>query len=315
MPWEYVPGEPLSFVRGISFSIVPLWMIFWSQPNFIFGVFGLPSSWFDVLFMDLNIGTLLREWKFLQVLLTLLAFVRPTYPGKAPKWLRELFPLVTWFIFSDDTSVSHNSSCSSPEMYAWFYVNGICTTLRMALDTGKELGSMFHRDITVVHNPTDSMFVDILECTIGNLWVGSKNVSRLIEPVQITLKKVEKALTDPSITKVVLLSHSQGTIIASDVLFRLWEDVESKKKELTKDMMGKLEMYSFANCGHVLRQERVGPSGDLVPYIESIGNQKDNVATLGMLAPQNAVDQWKVEISGKTILPHKTRWGHMINAH
>lgn len=49
----------------------------------------------------------------------------------------------------------------SPETFV--YVNGICTTKRMAVATGQELAKMFKTDVTVVHNPTDSALVDLME--------------------------------------------------------------------------------------------------------------------------------------------------------
>lgn len=48
------------------------------------------------------------------------------------------------------------------------YVNGICTTQRMALATGAELADMVRRNLSVVHNPTDSALVDLAKvgCTL-----------------------------------------------------------------------------------------------------------------------------------------------------
>lgn len=43
------------------------------------------------------------------------------------------------------------------------YVNGICTTSRMARATGLELAQMMHKNVTVVHNPTDSALMDLGE--------------------------------------------------------------------------------------------------------------------------------------------------------
>lgn len=43
------------------------------------------------------------------------------------------------------------------------YVNGICTTARMARNTGHGLSRMMNEHITVVHNPTNSALVDLLE--------------------------------------------------------------------------------------------------------------------------------------------------------
>lgn len=46
---------------------------------------------------------------------------------------------------------------------SFFYINGICTTRRMAIATGFELAKMFNKNVSVVHNPTDSVLVDLLE--------------------------------------------------------------------------------------------------------------------------------------------------------
>ena len=78
------------------------------QPNVIFGLFGLPCSWLDVLSMDLNIGGLVsqRTKSYVSIFETFLAFVRPTLPMRCPSWLRDRFPLVAWSLYGDDATVS-----------------------------------------------------------------------------------------------------------------------------------------------------------------------------------------------------------------
>ncbi|CAN0491022.1 unnamed protein product, partial [Ectocarpus sp. 12 AP-2014] len=115
----------------------------------------------------------------------------------------------------------------SPESF--FYVNGICTTRRMALATGAELSKMFNKDVTVVHNPTDSFMIDIFECVFAKLWTGQSFATS--RPCALLMHRLLEALRDPAKTKVVLIAHSQGTIIASDALRRLWTAVG--KGELT----------------------------------------------------------------------------------
>lgn len=78
------------------------------QPLLIFGIGGLPNSWWDVLTLDLNLDDLLYEGtlrSLVSVIGTLLAFVRPTIPGASPMWLRQLFPAIAWFLFSDESTV------------------------------------------------------------------------------------------------------------------------------------------------------------------------------------------------------------------
>lgn len=86
----------------------------------------------------------------------------------------------------------------SPESF--FYVNGICTTRRMASDTGEELSKMFGRPVTVVHNPTDSVLVDLVECIFAKLWTGQSFATS--RPCALLLDKLLQALNDPVKTKV-----------------------------------------------------------------------------------------------------------------
>lgn len=77
------------------------------QVFLILGVAGFPSTWWDVLTLDLNLGGLLRESSLglISVFGTVLAFVRPTIPGDCPRILRILLPVVAWFFFSDEATV------------------------------------------------------------------------------------------------------------------------------------------------------------------------------------------------------------------
>lgn len=83
----------------------------------ILGILGMPSTWLDVLTLDLDLDGLLKEspsslTSFISVFGTLLAFVRPTIPGDSPRILRILFPIVAWVLFSDEATVRHIASCS-----------------------------------------------------------------------------------------------------------------------------------------------------------------------------------------------------------
>lgn len=77
----------------------------------VLGIAGMPSTWVDVLTLDLGLDSMLEESKspltgFISVFGTLLAFVRPTLPGNSPRLLRTLFPLGAWLLFSDEATVS-----------------------------------------------------------------------------------------------------------------------------------------------------------------------------------------------------------------
>ncbi|CAM9911497.1 unnamed protein product, partial [Ascophyllum nodosum] len=285
------------------------------QPLVIFGLFGLPSSWLDVLSMDLNTGGLISQRtikSYVSIFGTFLAFVRPTLPVRCPSWLHTLFPLVAWFLYSDNaTRFSAEDGGTNASSETFVYVNGICTTKQMAKNTCKELSAMFQRDVIGVHNPTDSMIVDLLECILGKLWIGESVC--VCEPVKLVYEEVKKALQDPKKTKVVLISHSQGTIIAGDVLWKLWSDTLANDTcnpgSRVQTAMSRLEIYAVANASQYMEQR------DGFPYIESICNNYDNVGMLGANAPAMTKATWDIRIAGKVIFPIKPKWGHMISSH
>eukprot|EP00903_Cladosiphon_okamuranus_P019917 g18304.t1 len=311
------PDSPPSLLNAICSSIVPLLLIVRKQFVFgtVLGISGFASTWWDVVTLDLNLDGLLKEsssslTSFISIFGTLLAFVRPTIPGDSPKWLHTLFPwispLLSWIFFSDEAKVTGDSiDAASPESF--FYVNGICTTRRMATDTGKELRQMFGRPVTVVHNPTDSILIDLIECIFAKLWTGQSFATS--KPCRLLTDKLAEALQNPKKTKVVLIAHSQGTIIASDVLRWLQRCAEDKNDELKQEDMKKLEIYNLANASHWMKQT------DGFPYIESICNQRDTVGMLGANAPETVKKMWNIDIAGRYIYPTTTRWGHMIGAH
>lgn len=81
------------------------------QMFLVLGIAGMPGSWVDVLTLDLGLNSMLEEAispiaGYISVFGTLLAFVRPTLPGNAPRVLRTLFPLGAWLLFSDEATVS-----------------------------------------------------------------------------------------------------------------------------------------------------------------------------------------------------------------
>lgn len=70
----------------------------------------MPTTWWDVLTLDLDIDGLANQRtlrSFVSIFGTFLAFVRPTIPGHSPRWLRQLFPAIAWFFFSDESTVRH----------------------------------------------------------------------------------------------------------------------------------------------------------------------------------------------------------------
>ncbi|MBF0451018.1 MAG: hypothetical protein HQK75_09970 [Candidatus Magnetomorum sp.] len=190
---------------------------------------------------------------------------------------------------------------------AWFFVNGIATNAEMAMMNCKYMNTLFHRRIVGIQNPTDSVLVDLIECAIGKRW------RRSMSPTRKALEPISQALNDPSIQRVILIGHSQGTIIAANILRALSEDVDRQYIQ-SFERMKKLEIYAFANCADDMRylKDIRSEKDHPVPYIENFANENDLVARLGMLSPRKEL--WDIHIDGDTYI-RKGAWGHLLNAH
>jgi hypothetical protein len=91
----------------------------------------------------------------------------------------------------------------------WFFINGICTDQRLALLNANTLAAIFGRPIIPLYNSTDSVFPDLFECAAG------KGFDTITEAVSTNLMPLVKALCADEVQRVVLVGHSQGTIIGS----------------------------------------------------------------------------------------------------
>eukprot|EP00803_Ostreobium_quekettii_P006291 evm.model.scf_1153.3 EVM.evm.TU.scf_1153.3 scf_1153:46124-49585(-) len=226
----------------------------------------------------------------------------PTLPYRPPFWLRRASPLLAQAIFGEDSTVYPADWAEEygNDAEVWFFLNGVATTLDIAKTNAMMLQELFERKVNIIHNPTDSAVLDLLECTLGTIWDDWA-----IEPRRVATAELKKALLKRSILKVVFIAHSQGTIIASDVLYELNAD-----PELSASHLGKLEVYAFANCAHQMER------GDAA-YMETLVNEMDTVAMLGPLCPYQ---DWQ-DLNGKPIriegpvIVQGGKYGHMLNAH
>jgi hypothetical protein len=221
--------------------------------------------------------------------------------------------------------------CSYPRE-AWFFINGVMTDDAVAQMNGDYLARLFRRPITLLQNSTDGLFTDLLECGVERLGATAEDVDMAFPPVMSAIKRRDK-------DRVVLIAHSQGTLIAA-VVPKLLGRIHSRTvggrlpaadakaiheqaraegmrfnrehvQALTARELAKLEVYCIANCASDM--PHIGAlNGCQIPWIESFGNQHDVVARLGVLAPRPVRD--KIRIAGPCY-EHKAAWGHLLNAH
>lgn len=302
-------------------------------PLYFSSFFGRPLSWLPPhrRFSEFKI---IDIWNLRRMVHYLTNITVPALPLTPPPFSP---PLVENFFWSPTVILQrpdHNGSYTTFPREAWFFINGILTDDTVAQMNAAYLSYLFHRPITLIQNATDSFPVDMLECILGKEW------QRTMEPTTKAVPIIYDALKRREIEKVVVVAHSQGTIIMGNVLCWLYsvvaqtealEDEEMATAEcfappefiypdqgdldphdfegLTIDELRKLEVYSFANCANKM------PYFDAptqTPWLEHFGNEFDIVARLGMQAPRQ--DKWGINIEGPCYI-RRGGWGHLLNAH
>ena len=169
---------------------------------------------------------------------------------------------------------------------AWYFLNGICTDRSVLRLNGKALADLFQRRIYLMHNPSDGLVLDLLECAVG----------RTMQPISTLETSVAGILEDAldSHGKVVLIAHSQGGIISTGALYKLAKHLIGTRSLLLK----KLELYTFASAATELKLPQV--------YAEHFYHTRDYVARIGVAGN-------KTQFSGRLFEHDAT--GHLLNTH
>ncbi len=156
---------------------------------------------------------------------------------------------------------------------AWFAIDGIATDKALLGLNGRYLVNLFQRPIELIYNPTEGPLSDLLECMLG------RTFDFVSAPAEYTLERVSLALANPEKDRVILMGHSQGGIIVSNVVSGLIERFSGDRER-----MSKLEVYTFASAAdHIRIDPELDTQHRHVPFIEHFANTQDIVARLGVL--------------------------------
>lgn len=299
-------------------------------PLYLRSIFGSLPSWAPPhrRFSEYNI---LNPWQPVTTLRFISDITLPALPTTAPNWARTVFPPVvdrrlwrpTQFFRQPD---EYGGVSTFPDE-RWFFINGIMTNADLARINAAYLAHLFHRPLTVVQNATDSVFVDLFECAIGKGFKNdpdSDDRKTMTEPAWRATTAILEAINAPETKRVVVIAHSQGTIITANVLRAVAKALRSELvgrlrprwHAFTKRLMGgvqtEVDKLVRDNLAHSLAQltkdglrealsrlaklevytfancaDRmcyVHPSLE-IPYMEHFANERDIVARLGVLSP------------------------------
>ena len=213
-------------------------------------------------------------------------------PIHSPSWV----PKIIKKIYFGENSTYLPAETEIQDKTCIIYVNGIMSNRNVVELNRKYLSNLLdNKPVNVMHNVTDSLISDLIECLIGKL------TNDLTEAAAVLLHTLCKKMLDPEISKIILIGHSQGTIIISNVLKNLY------RLGLDKELyLKKLEIYCFANCA-----TKMNYIINELPYMEHFANNNDYVAALGCNCGNDIKDI--ISIDGKKFIKKKS--GHMLNTH
>ena len=186
---------------------------FW-PPFYFSSILGKPLSWLPL--HTYSEYSLLSPWKPLRALRYIADTALPSLPVKPPPLSP---PLVKSFFFRPtiiDRRPDHEGDFTSFPDEAWFFINGIMTNPDVAQINAAYLADLFHRPITIIQNTTQGVLIDLKECAFDKEWkTGWGDIQeasrKAFPPIFSALKRTDKK-------RVVVITHSQGTIITSVVL-------------------------------------------------------------------------------------------------
>ena len=141
----------------------------------------------------------------------------------------------------------------------------------------ERLAKTFRRPILGIHNPSFGIPFDVLECIL------QRTFAYPTLDIRNAYTAISTLLSDPSITKLVLIAHSQGAIEAGMVLDWLYATMPVKDVE-------KLEVFTFGNASNHWNCPVREDGGPVVEHVEHYTNGGDWVARFGILHFRQAVD-------------------------
>jgi hypothetical protein len=297
-----------------------------NPPLYPNSILGHPWTWLPP-HSRLSEYSIVNPFELIQSVKYLTEVTVPALPIELPDWLLGGENAVFWrgtdILFQSDPE---NNPYSFPDE-AWIFINGVGTNSDMARINADLLSLMFRRPLTIIQNATNSIVLDLLQSVIGKAWQDTTEASVKAYPI------IHNALHTATKKRVVVICHSQGTIIMANVLRALIDEEfrEMLQEEGLKTRAGsrksakleglerhedleKLEIYSFANCSDVMRYAPglKSDAGNPVPFLENFANELDLVARTGILAPRK--EKWGIKIDGD-VYAKARGWGHLLNLH
>ena len=182
-----------------------------APPLYVQSILGSARTWLPP-YRRFSEFSLLNPWRPLRTLKFLQNTWLPSLPMTPPTFNPPFFDDLVWQPTVILQRPDHSGSYTSYPDEHWFFINGIMTNDAVAQINSALIAELFHRPITLIQNSTSSLLVDLFQCALD------KQSWKVTEPVTKAFPAIYDALKSPHKRKVVVIAHSQGTIITAVVL-------------------------------------------------------------------------------------------------
>jgi hypothetical protein len=214
-----------------------------------------------------------------------------------------------------------NGHTSKHQDEQWIFINGIANEYEWFLRSCDKVRDTFVREVTGVYNRSDGFLWDVIECagerdaaSNSNPLVNSTASSLAARDAlyrEVMLALENKGGEKPG--KIVLIAHSQGSLIARLVLQRLLKEHPSGSR-IHADMKERLHVFTFG-CPSIdwcVMDSGLKHLRNYVKATEHFVHSRDYVGILGVVTHQNDPESGYVD--GTVFRSHGGR-GHLFGAH
>ena len=178
----------------------------------------------------------------------------------------------------------------------WIFLNGCCVTGHALQQNLNLLSETFGRPVQGVHNETWGILGDIVECIIQRAFGFCSKETR------VAYEYVKAYCSNPKVKKVVLIGHSQGGIMVSQILDQLFMDLPS-------ELVAKLEVYTFGNAASHFNNPLRKPVYSTGEYAATL-SPSESTSLAASISEIPATDSPTAMVSPMTPLPLSQRTPH-----
>lgn len=209
---------------------------------------------------------ILDPWHAVRTLGYLTAVTVPSASREAPPWAETVLPPILARTFWRPTRFFEVpdpwGGYESFPRERWFFLNGIATNAAVARMNAELIVRLFHRPVTVIQNATNSLGLDLWESAVGKEFRTEpdlKDAGTFTEPALKATVAVLEALNRKELERVVVLAHSQGTIIAANVLRALIKALHAQQEKRRRSTVERAHTVAVQLTVQAEREPRLMP--------------------------------------------------------